>query len=332
MKSLCILCPVYREEAGIRGFHARLQRALLPLRERYAITTLYALDPSPDRTELELQALSAEDSTVETLVMSRRFGHQAALLAGMDECRADALVMLDSDGQHPPELIAELVARWEAGADIVQTLRTDARETSWLRRATSRWFYQLLQRVGSVELKSGAADFRLLSRPVLEVFRRELRERNPFVRGLISWVGFNICYVAFAPEVRAAGRSNYRASTLVNFALQGIASFSKTPLRACATLGLFIALLSFVSGAAQLLMYFLRGANVPGWASLFAALSFLGGVQLFFLGVIGEYVGLIFDEVKGRPRYLMRHRYRGGELVRIDSRSEPDPTTGLSRS
>jgi dolichol-phosphate mannosyltransferase len=332
MKSLCILCPVYREEAGIRAFHQRLQRALAPLRERYAVTTLYALDPSPDRTELELQALSAEDITVETLVMSRRFGHQAALLAGMDECRADALVMLDSDGQHPPELIPELVARWEAGADIVQTLREDAREAVWIRRATSRWFYKLLQRVGSVELKSGAADFRLLSRPVLEVFRRELRERNPFVRGLVSWVGFNICYIAFRPELRAAGGSNYRASTLLNFALQGIASFSKAPLRACAALGLVIALLSFLSGAAQLLMYFVRDVNVPGWASLFAALSFLGGVQLFFLGVIGEYVGLIFDEVKARPRYLMRHRYRGGQLLNADSRPEPAPFPGLFRS
>jgi dolichol-phosphate mannosyltransferase len=308
-----------------------LQQALVPLRERYAVTTLYALDPSPDGTERELQALSAEDGTIETLVMSRRFGHQAALLAGMDQCSADALVMLDSDGQHPPELIPEMVARWEAGADIVQTLRADARETGWLRRATSRWFYRVLQQVGSVELRSGAADFRLLSRPVLAVFRRELRERNPFVRGLVSWVGFNICYLAFEPERRTVGGSKYRASTLLNFALQGICSFSKAPLRACGTIGLVIALLSFVSGAAQLLMYFLRGSNVPGWASLFAALSFLGGVQLFFLGVIGEYIGLIFDEVKGRPRYLLRHRYRGGQLLSNGVHESADGMTGLSR-
>jgi glycosyltransferase involved in cell wall biosynthesis len=315
MKRLRILCPVYREEAGIRAFHERLQNSLKPLRERYAVSTLYVLDPSPDATEQELKALTLADPAAEVLVMSRRFGHQAALLAGMDDCEADALVMLDSDGQHPPELIADLVARWEAGADIVQTLRADAGEAAWLRRATSRWFYQFLQGVGSVELKGGAADFRLLSRPVLEVFRRELREQNAFLRGLVSWVGFNICYVPFSPARRELGRSNYRASTLINFALQGICSFSKAPLRAAAGVGLTIAALSFLSGIVQLAMYFHSRTQVPGWASLFAAMSFLGGVQLFFLGVIGEYVGLIFDEVKARPRYLTRHRYRGGALL-----------------
>jgi polyisoprenyl-phosphate glycosyltransferase len=313
MKSFTVLCPVFREEAGIRVFHQRLQAALEPLRERYAITTLYVLDPSPDGTESALSELSRSDATTEVLVMSRRFGHQAALLAGIDDCRSDALLMMDSDGQHPPELIPELVQRWEGGADIVQTLRADAGEASWLRRATSRWFYRVLHSVGSVELRGGAADFRLLARPVLEVFRRELRERNPFLRGLVSWVGFNICYVPFQPAKREHGRSNYSASTLFNFALQGIGSFSKAPLRAAAGVGLGISLLSFVSGAAQLVIYFVGTTNVPGWASLFAAMSFLGGVQLFFLGVIGEYVGLIFDEVKGRPRYLTRHRYKNGQ-------------------
>ena len=315
MKSVTVLCPVFREEAGIRAFHQRLQAALAPLRARYDISTLYVLDPSPDGTEAELRELSRADDKTEVLVMSRRFGHQAALLAGMDDCQSDALLMMDSDGQHPPELIPELIQRWEGGADIVQTLRADAGEASFLRRATSRWFYRVLHSVGSVELKGGAADFRLLSRPVLEVFRHEVRERNPFLRGLVSWVGYNICYVKFEPAKREHGRSNYRASTLVNFALQGIGSFSKAPLRAAAGIGLTIALLSFLSGAAQLVIYFVGTANVPGWASLFAAMSFLGGVQLFFLGVIGEYVGLIFDEVKGRPRYLTRHRYRGGEAL-----------------
>lgn len=320
MKSVCILCPVFREEAGIRAFHERLQSTLSPLRERYAITTLYVLDPSPDATERVLRELSAADPTTEVLVMSRRFGHQAALLAGMDECRADALIMLDSDGQHPPELIPEMLSRWENGADIVQTLRADAGEASWLRRATSRWFYRVLQRLASVELKGGAADFRLLSRPVIEVFRRELRERNPFLRGLVSWVGFNIFYLPFTPARRELGSSNYRASTLVNFALQGICSFSKAPLRACAAVGLVISVLSFASGALQLLMYFRGTLNVPGWASLFAAMSFLGGMQLFFLGVIGEYVGLIFDEVKARPRYLTRHRYSEGRQLESEGK------------
>jgi glycosyltransferase involved in cell wall biosynthesis len=317
MKSICVLCPVYQEEAGIRVFHARLHAVLRPLRDRYRITVIYVVDPGPDGTEQMLRRLGAEDADVDVLVMSRRFGHQAALIAGMDFCRADALIMMDSDGQHPPELIPELVHRWETGADIVQALRADVGE-AWLKRATSRWFYRVLQGIGSVDLKSGAADFRLLTARVLDVFRRDLRERNPFVRGLVSWVGFNICYVPFTPEKRTAGRSHYRTATLINFALAGICSFSKAPLRACITLGFGIAAVSFLGGILQLLFYFSGSTSVRGWASLFVALSFLGGVQLFFLGLIGEYVGLIFDEVKGRPRYLVRARYRRGKEQSVD--------------
>jgi dolichol-phosphate mannosyltransferase len=194
----------------------------------------------------------------------------------------------------------------------VQTLRQDAGEAGWLKRATSRWFYRVLQGVGSIDLKNGAADYRLLSARVLEVFRHELRERNPFVRGLVAWVGYNICYVPFLPEPRAAGSSHYRASTLINFALHGICSFSKAPLRAGITAGLLIAAASVLGGFVQLVIYLSGSAHVPGWASLFVALSFLGGVQILFLGLLGEYVGLIFDEVKGRPRYLVRTHYRAG--------------------
>lgn len=315
MKSICILCPVYREGQAIRGFHERLDRALSPLRDRYVVTIMYALDPSPDETEQVLREISDRDASVELLIMSRRFGHQAALVAGMDQCVADAIVMLDSDGQHPPELIPQMIARWEEGADIVQMLRGESEDVSWLKRVTSRWFYRVLRGIGSINLGSGAADFRLLSAQVLEVMRSELRERNPFVRGLVSWVGFNVDYLPFHPEPRFAGKSHYRASTLANFAIAGICSFSKAPLRACIILGFGVAVISFLVGIAQLLVYFIGDVHVRGWTSIFLALSFLGGVQIFFLGLIGEYVGLIFDEVKARPRYILRSHYQSGKKL-----------------
>jgi polyisoprenyl-phosphate glycosyltransferase len=318
MRSLDVVCPVFREEEMIELFHRRLAAALQPLEQRYRIRIVYVLDPSPDKTEPLLRAISAHDPRVEVIVMSRRFGHQAALIAGIDRSRGDAVIMLDSDLQHPPELIAGIVEQWENGADIVQMVRQDGRETGLVKRLTSRWFYFVLQRVGAVDLPAGASDYRLLSQRVAEVVRAQITERNPFLRGLVSWVGFNIVHVPFVPSARPGGRSHYRPSTLMNFALNGICSFSKFPLRFCVGLGMAIAFLSFLGAFFEIVFYMLGTIEVPGWASLIAALCFLSGVQLFFLGVIGEYIGLIFDEVKGRPRYIADRRYVRGKLVRCE--------------
>lgn len=318
MRTIDIICPVFREEEVIDLFHDRLSAALALLDQRYIIRILYVLDPSPDRTEIALSAISAKDPRVEVLVMSRRFGHQAALVAGIDHTQADAAIMLDSDLQHPPELIPRFVELWEQGADAVQAIRMDGPETGTLKRLTSRWFYKLFLKLGVVELRVGASDFRLLSRRVADVVRTQLPEQNPFLRGLMGWLGFKVANVEFIPAPRARGRSNYRTSTLVNFALNGICSFSKVPLRICVGLGLVIAGLSVLGGIVELLLYAFAKIEVPGWPSLIAALCFLGGIQLFFLGVIGEYVGLIFDEVKGRPRYIVDRRYSAGVFARCE--------------
>jgi polyisoprenyl-phosphate glycosyltransferase len=318
MKTIDLICPVFREEEVIALFHDRLSAVLAPLGQRYAIRILYVLDPSPDRSEMLLSAISEKDSRVEVLVMSRRFGHQAALIAGIEQSGADAVVMLDSDLQHPPELIPRFIELWEQGAEIVQAVRVDGPETGLLKRLTSRWFYKLFLKVGMVELPVGASDFRLLSRRVADIVRARLPEQNPFLRGLVGWLGFDMASVPYAPSPRPRGRSNYRASTLLNFALNGICSFSKVPLRLCIGLGLIVAGLSFVGAFVELIVYALGNRNVPGWPTLIAALCFLGGVQLFFLGVIGEYVGLIFDEVKQRPRYVIDRRYAAGRPARLE--------------
>ncbi len=313
MKSIDVICPVFQEEEVIESFHEKLVEALSKLSARYRIRIVYVLDPSPDRTEAKLFELSKQDSRIEILVMSRRFGHQAALMAGMDHSAADAVVMLDSDLQHPPELIPQFVRRWEDGADIVQAIRNDGPGIHPAKRLTSRWFYLLFEKIGAVDLQVGAADYRLMSARIVRIFQTQIREHNPFLRGLVGWVGFRVDYMPFVPAQRTKGRSKYRATTLFNFALNGICSFSKAPLRFCIVTGIVLALLSILAGAAQIIAYFVfTKTNLPGWASLVASVTFLGGLQLFFLGVIGEYVGLVFDEVKNRPHYLVARRLEHG--------------------
>jgi glycosyltransferase involved in cell wall biosynthesis len=233
--------------------------------------------------------------------------------------------MLDSDLQHPPELIPELIRKWEAGADIVQTLRQDGVETDLSKRFMSKLFYRTLLRIGSVDLQVGAADYRLLSNRVARVFREQVREHNPFLRGLVGWVGFNIAYVPFIPARRERGKTKYRPSTLINFAVNGIFSFSTFPLRFCAGIGFVLALISAGGVFVQLAMYFIGNRSAPGWASIFTIVNFIGGIQLIFLGVLGEYIGMIFDEVKDRPRYIIGRDYRHGRATLATEPASTEP-------
>jgi polyisoprenyl-phosphate glycosyltransferase len=315
MRTVDIICPVFQEEETIQLFHTRLSCVLEKLSSEYTCRILYVLDPSSDRTESILAEISRVDPRVELLVMSRRFGHQLALIAGIDQCRGDAMIMLDSDLQHPPELITQLVQIWKDGADVVQCIRQDGAEINAIKRLMSRWFYKTFLKMGDVELPVGAADYRLLSGRVADVFRERIHEHRPFLRALVSWVGFKIVYVLFTPSRRERGRSKYNASSLINFALNGICSFSKVPLRICIAVGCIMAVLSVLSAVLQLIIYYFSDIEVPGWASLFAAVTLIGGIQLFFLGVVGEYIGLIFDEVKHRPRYILDRHYQNGRLT-----------------
>ena len=317
MKTIDIICPVFQEEETIHLFHTQLSSVADELSSRYSCCIFYVVDPSRDRTEAILRDICSSDSRVELLVMSRRFGHQLALIAGMDHSRGDAVVMLDSDLQHPPQLITQLVEIWRDGADVVQCVRQDGPGQNLLRRLMSRWFYRIFLQLGDIELPVGAADYRLLSRRVVDVLRAQVREHNPFLRGLVSWAGFKIVYVPFTPAKRERGKSKYSVAALINFALNGMCSFSKVPLRLCIAAGCILAIMSMLSAVIQLAIYFFGHFDVPGWASLFAAVSFIGGIQLFFLGVVGEYVGLIFDEVKNRPRYILDRHYQSGRLTLV---------------
>ena len=326
-RQIDVICPVYREAEGIAAFHAELAAVLLELAGRYRTRVLYVMDPSTDETEARLAEICASDPQVTTLVLSRRFGHQAALVAGLEHSHGDAAVMLDSDGQHPPEVILDLVAAFEAGADVAQAVRQDAPKTGWFKRTTSEAFYKLMSRLASIDLRVGSADFRLLSRRVVDVFRDQLPERNPFIRGLTSWVGFTVAYVGFTSRDRTTGASNYSLRLLIEFAATGITSFSKFPLRAAAGLGVVMSGVSALYGFIAIGAYFTQQFVAPGWTSLLAVIAFIGGLQLLFLGVIAEYVGQIFDEVKGRPRYLVAKTI-GGPWIHRPRR--PSRTSMLS--
>ncbi len=325
-RRLDVICPVFREAEAIGHFHAALAEVMDQLADRYDVRVTYVLDPSPDATQQRLAEICALDPRARTLVLSRRFGHQAALIAGLEHADADAVVMLDSDMQHPPHVIHDLLAEFEGGSDIVQALREDAESTGWAKRTTSALFYRLLSRLGSVELQPGSADFRLFSRRVVDVFREQLPERHPFIRGLTSWVGFRYSTVAFTSQDRVAGHSKYSLRTLLELATTGLTSFSKVPIRAAAAIGSVMALLSLAYACFAVLSHFTSRYTPPGWASLLAVTSFVGGVQLLFLGLIAEYVGQIFDEVKGRPRYLV------AEVLGGDHSSTPDVVPRKERS
>ncbi|HEV7449286.1 MAG TPA: glycosyltransferase family 2 protein [Candidatus Paceibacterota bacterium] len=305
MKLLTVVAPVYNEAEGIRTFYTALAAELKRL-SAYEWRILLVNDGSTDGTRQKLAELTKEDSHVQVLHFSRNFGHQAALLAGIDHAQGDVVITMDSDLQHPPALIGALVAEYEKGHDIVYTVRQEADELGFLRLAAGALFYRTLNLLSDVPIARNASDFRLVSRRVADLLRDRMRERTMFMRGLISWMGFSHAYVPFKAGNRFAGRSKFSLSKNMRFAVFGLISFSRKPLQAAAFLGGLFALLGFIFALVTVVQYFFGSATlVPGWATVIVLISVLGGVQLMFLGIIGEYIGAIFEEVKARPHYIV---------------------------
>ena len=231
-----------------------------------------------------------------------------SLLAGMDHSDADVIVMLDCDLQHPPELIPQMLLEYEKGCDIVYTIREDSEEIGIFKRIGSKFFYRFINKISQIPINESAADFRLISRRVADVFRTQIRERNQFLRGLFSWVGFNSKGISFQVRKRRAGASKYTLKRMVAFGIHGVLSFSKRPLQAAIFIGLGFAGLGFFFTAVVVFQYFLYSHLPPGWATLAILISIFNGMQLIFLGVLGEYIGAIFDEVKARPHYIVAEK------------------------
>ena len=299
---LTIVVAVYNEQDALPLLHARLRKTLDGL--DLATRVLFVDDGSRDRSWEVMRQIARDDPRVALLRLSRNFGKEAALTAGLDRVTKGAALVLDGDGQDPPELIPDFVARWREGCDDVFGTRLERDGEGWLKRASAHAFYRVIGRLSKVPIPRDTGDFRLLSRRALDALA-QLRERGRFMKGLFAWVGYRQASVPYRREPRLAGRSKFGFWKLWNFALDGITSFSTAPLRVATYLGLLTALVAFGFGVWTILKTLLWGEAVRGYPTLMAVILFLGGVQLIALGVIGEYLGRLYQEAKQRPLYLL---------------------------
>ena len=305
-RSLSVVVAAYNEEATLPLLHPRLRAALdtLGLEQTRVI---YVDDGSRDDTWAVLQDLAAADPSVRLLRLARNFGKEIALTAGLDQVDTDAAIVIDADGQDPPELIPAFVDKWRQGYDVVYGTRTRRDGEGWFKRATAAAFYRVINRLSDTPIPADTGDFRLMSRRVLDALG-QLRERQRFMKGLFAWVGFRQVALPYERAARVAGASKFNFWRLWNLALEGITGFSTVPLRAATYLGLGTALLAFAFGLWVIAKTIVWGDPVQGWPSMMAVILFLGGVQLMALGILGEYLGRLYVEAKQRPLYLISER------------------------
>ncbi|MCL2418748.1 MAG: glycosyltransferase family 2 protein [Conexibacteraceae bacterium] len=299
---LSVVAPVYQEEATIERFCTAVAEALSGLPYELILVD----DGSTDGTAEKLKALAAGDARIKLVLLSRNFGHQSAISAGLDHVSGNVAVTLDSDLQDPPGLIPELVERWRAGADVVYAVRRRRDGESRFKLSSARWFYRLFQWLTSVSLENNTGDFRLLDRRPLEALN-SMHERSRFLRGMSVWVGFTQDSVAYDRDPRYAGETKFTFARMVRFSLDAITSFSYRPLQLATLLGFLISTVAFIAIPVVIVLK-ITGNYLYGFSTVEITMLLLGGIQLITIGMIGEYVGRIFDEVKGRPLYLVRSR------------------------
>jgi dolichol-phosphate mannosyltransferase len=316
---ISVVVPCYNEEDVIHETHARLSAALAGM-AGVAYEIIYTDDGSRDRTPELLEQIQAGDPTVRVLRLSRNFGHQIALTAGLEHAAGDAVVVIDADLQDPPEVIPEMVARWRDGYEVVYGMRTDRPGETSFKLWTAKVFYRLMNRLSETKMPLDAGDFRLMDRKVVAALLA-MPERDRFLRGMVSWVGFRQVALLYARAPRHAGVGKYPFWKMVRFAADGVLSFSLMPLRLAVLTG-FLAIGMALAGIIYAVLLRLYTTDwVRGWASIFVAVLFMGGVQLISLGIIGEYIGRIYGEVKHRPLYLLREKL-GFEDEEMKSKDE----------
>lgn len=312
---ISIVAPFYNEESSIADFYTELTRVLTSLGKSYEL--IFVDDGSQDGTLTKLQELAARDENLTVLGLSRNFGHQSALTAGLDVAEGDAVIVMDSDLQHPPAVIPEMLKLFAAGADIVYTIRADDRGEGFLKRITSRVFYSIFKRFANIEVIPGSADFRLMRREVVDTLKG-MRERHRYLRGMIPWTGWASAVLPYQQPQRKSGKSKYTFRKSLRLARHGLFSFSTIPLEIITWTGLFLSILGGIY-LLYILIVSLMGKVVEGWTSTISTILILGGIQVLSLGVVAQYIGMIFEEVKGRPLYIIKsvhwskHRGEGGE-------------------
>ena len=303
MKKVSFVVPVFNEEENIQEFYRRLTKVMAPLPYDYEI--LFIDDGSKDRTSQLVRELADQDPHVQGYVFSRNFGHQLALTCGLDQATGDAVISMDGDLQHPPEMIPQLLEKWEQGYEIVQTVRKATEDATWFKNITSRLYYKLINSMSEVHITPGGSDFRLMDRKAVDALDR-FRERARFIRGMVNNLGFRYTTLEFVAPPRFAGHSKFSLKKMLRFALDGITAFSRAPLRLALYVGCVAGVCSLLLLIHVIYVKYVEQDAVPGWTTLACAEFFLGGVELIGIGIVGEYVGRIFDEVKQRPLYIIR--------------------------
>ena len=302
-KLVTILVPAYNEEAVLSMLYDRL-KALMDANTAYNFEVLLVNDGSKDKTFSIMQELRSKDKRINYLNLSRNFGKETAMIAGLDYAKGDCVIIIDADLQDPPELIPEMLKYWEQGYDDVYAKRNSRKGETWLKKFTSKMYYKVLQSMTKVEIQKDTGDFRLLDRRCVEALK-QIRESQRYTKGLFSWIGYNKKEILYDRDPRAAGQTKWNYKKLVDLSIDGITSFTTSPLRWSAILGILVSLAGFIYMLVIIIKTLINGVEVPGYASTMVVILFLGGIQLIFLGVIGEYLGRAFYETKGRPLYFI---------------------------
>lgn len=311
MKKITLLVPAYNEALVLDKLYDRLTK-LADSQSKYKFEFLFVNDGSHDRSLSIVQDYATKDTRVSYVNLSRNFGKEIAMIAGIDHVESDALVIIDADLQDPPELIPEMIKYWEEGYDDVYAKRSSRRGESWFKKLTSNMFYRILQRTTHIEIQRDTGDFRLLDKRCVEAIK-QIRESERFTKGFFSWIGYKKKEISYVRDPRAAGKTKWNYFQLFNFAVDGITSFTTAPLRISTVFGALVSVSAFLYIVVIVVRVMLYGVEVSGYPSLMAVVLFLGGVQLLSLGIIGEYIARIFNETKRRPLYFVEHYHKGGD-------------------
>lgn len=299
---LSVIIPSYNEERNVGIMYERLTKTLSEITDSYEM--IFVNDCSKDQTLLRIKELAERDSHVKYLSFSRNFGHQIAVSAGLDFCTGEAVVIIDGDLQDPPELISQMYERYKEGYKVVYAKRKTREGETWFKKATAKIFYRLLASMTSIDIPVDVGDFRLIDRVIVEHLRN-MPEKSKYIRGQIAWIGYKQTFVEYHRDARLYGTTNYPLKKMLRFALDGITAFSDKPLKIASGLGIFSAIVSLLALVYALVSHFCFHATITGWTSLILSVLFIGGVQLITIGIIGEYIARINNDVRNRPLYIL---------------------------
>ncbi|RLJ37139.1 glycosyltransferase family 2 protein [Acidovorax sp. 106] len=303
-KLISIVVPAYNEELVLPIFHSRIDSIIKPI-EKYDWEIVFVNDGSRDSTQNIIDNIQSCDQRISSVNLSRNFGKEIAMTAGLEHARGDAIIVIDADLQDPPELIVDFISAWENGFDIAYARRTHRDGETWLKKYTAAQFYKLMGKISNIHIPADTGDYRIMSRRTVDAIL-QLREHHRFMKGIFSWVGYPSKAIDYRREARAAGETKFNYWKLWNFAIEGITSFTILPLKIATYLGVLVSLLAFCAGIWTVLKTIAWGEPVAGYPTLIVTMLFLGGIQLLFIGILGEYIGRIFNETKNRPLYFVQ--------------------------